>query len=218
MKNLKVIKEVGSLDDYDFDNGVWGLRLYILEFIDGCVKVGVTHNANQRFVTIQNSSGRTIKNIAFSEYHCGAYGVEYIIKIHYSKYQLQGEFFSCTFTQMVEYSESLEFIHNDDDEYLHQHVEEPRFDHIEDFYEDKEKCLADKIYLIGENSEYNKLIKCNIVSYQIDLMQKYLTKRRISGEIQNENDKMINERSLEFLCYLRKFIYKDYQLKLEDNK
>lgn len=75
--------------------------LYIVEFEDGNVKIGVSKNPEKRLKTIENNSGRKIKNFYVSEKIENSFKVEANLKNKLKQYNLNGEFYNLRYTRVL---------------------------------------------------------------------------------------------------------------------
>lgn len=71
--------------------------IYLLEFLDGTIKIGVSKEPDKRIKTIINQSGRTLKNKYITEMLSNSFTIESKIKNRYGKNRLNGEYFELNY-------------------------------------------------------------------------------------------------------------------------
>ena len=75
--------------------------LYVVEFEDGNVKIGVSKNPKKRLGIIENNSGRKIKNFYISKKIENSFNVETKLKKELKQYNLNGEFYNLKYTKVL---------------------------------------------------------------------------------------------------------------------
>lgn len=78
--------------------------VYIANFKDGIVKIGVSKNPTKRINTILSQSGRELLKLYISEImpHAKAYQIENQLKNQLSPNKVKGEFFCANYETIVE--------------------------------------------------------------------------------------------------------------------
>lgn len=74
--------------------------VYLLEFQDGTIKIGVSKEPEKRIKTIINQSGRILKNKYITESISNSFTIESKIKNRYRKNRLNGEYFKLNYEDL----------------------------------------------------------------------------------------------------------------------
>lgn len=83
--------------------------VYVIQAEDGAVKVGVSGKPESRIKNIQKASGRKIENIWFSPKCSNAFEIESEAKKHFQRSNMNGEWYSCKYQEMLEFVKSKYF-------------------------------------------------------------------------------------------------------------
>lgn len=75
--------------------------LYVLEFSNGTIKIGITKEKEKRMKAISSASGMDILRSYFTEKICNVQNLETELHKHFKDKRLNGEFFSITFEEAV---------------------------------------------------------------------------------------------------------------------
>ena len=74
--------------------------LYLLEFLDNTIKIGVSQDPNKRIKTIINQSGRILKNKYITPIISNAFKIESKMKNKYKQNRLNGEYFKVSYEKV----------------------------------------------------------------------------------------------------------------------
>jgi len=115
MNNMFVGKNVISLV---LDTSMIGYGyLYVAKFNSGLVKIGITRNPKKRIMTLENGSGFHVTEVALSKPHTNYRDNESITLSYFSSKNVVGEWFSAKFNEVVEFTDTLNFLVESEKDY-----------------------------------------------------------------------------------------------------
>lgn len=81
--------------------------LYIIEFEDKVVKIGVSKEPNKRLKTIEHNSGRKIKRSYISEMIQNSFTIEMKLKKMFKQHNMNGEFYDLNYEEVLRFAKKI---------------------------------------------------------------------------------------------------------------
>jgi hypothetical protein len=103
LDELPASKEFFALLDNNRNSSKQLKSVYVIEFKDDSLKIGVSINPQSRIRVIEKQSGRKVSQTYITDKTENAFSLETNLKNSFSNFNLEGEFYECDFESVVDF-------------------------------------------------------------------------------------------------------------------